>query len=198
MKTAAEASDQFPWAWFPWAEERGVSVIYDFRGSTLPSGEISSVETRFDLKRKAIVLASEYTSEYTAGHHFLRGVPNTPIVSFEVAKLLKSVLGVAEYQLFPVTVACLDGELTGRYFFVRPLVSVDCVDLEKSSVEWFAPLKTFFKWESLVSCPNCLMGMSLGRDKQSRIFVVSDAVRAKLLQFDLAREYFRRLEDCNY
>lgn len=155
---------------------------FDDAGSPVPSSMLTSVKTLDLQAEKACMIAKKYRVQDFHGNEIPENTSGCPLLGRQAQKAILNIAS-KEIQMFPVTIACQDGDIADEYMAVRPLIKRPCVDLEKSDVDWIDDLEAFFRWEKLIYLEGCMGDAAIVREAYSRKTVVTDKLRSVMLPF---------------
>lgn len=117
-----------------------------------------------------------------------------PLLDKTLASIVRR-FAIEVLQLVPVVVRTKDAEVT-RYSYARPLVSLPCLDAEKSDIDdWIIPGEIIMDARLLVFTQDCLGPHHFARDSYTSHVVVSEDLKNALLATGDKGLYFCRPED---
>ena len=89
----------------------------------------------------------------------------------------------SEVQLYPTEIHCKDG-IIYSFFAVRPQITRNCTDIEKSKIIWMYKNEFYYDWRRLVYIENCMKENFIVFEGLSSKYVISDPFMEKLLSID--------------
>ncbi len=86
-------------------------------------------------------------------------------------------------------------EVITRFNFARPLVILDCLDLDKCEIDdWAIPGEFFLDYSKIVLKPDCLKNDHYVRVKYLQRILISDELKSLLEEFDDPAMWFVKPE----
>lgn len=171
-------------------------AYYGYSISPIQSSDVNATVAYLPQTSAAdiVMLMKRVTSRRLDTMHLVPNHGSTPLIDDVLLAILKPFPG-DEIQYMPVTIRTKDGEVT-RFGFARPLVSVPCLDLDKSDiVDWIIPGERIMDARHLVFRPDCLGERHYVRESYTGLVVVSDALKDALMASGDKGLNFARPED---
>lgn len=182
--------------WETGAKREGLAVAdYDHRRSRTHSAEIVTTLPLDHVTADDIVLRLPHGSPSRLSTvHILPNMVRCPLVDDRIADVIVQFAG-DEVQVVPTTVCARTGNIL-RFSYVRPLVGIPCMDVEKSDIaDWIVPGKVIMDARRLVFVPGCLGSRHFARDTYTGYVTVSNQLKNEILACDPSGPLFSRPED---
>ncbi|MDF1777200.1 MAG: hypothetical protein P1V13_14280 [Rhizobiaceae bacterium] len=118
-----------------------------------------------------------------------------PLVNWPVRDVIAKLVPDNQVQFLPAHIIWRD-EVISQYYFARPLIWRECIDLKKTLViKWDRPYSLLGDYENLVLLESCMADEHFIRVELIKEILISDTLKTALDQLDDRSLLFVRPED---